>query len=142
MAKGIGQMNLEYVYLGFGIGLFGFFCFHRVFILTQPKIKAKITSRILDNLPKDGVLVEGLIAYPIAYQSHKRIVVIPHTPDMEKAKQQIDLSLKEFNLHYAVYSELWKTEEYLGYPAIEYIKKLRLLKTIQEDNEIYYIYEI
>ena len=117
--------------------------FNLTFFLSKPKIKAKITSRILNELPKDGILVEGLIAYPIAYQtSRKRVIVIPHEPDKLLAIQQTNLSINKFNLHYAVFSDLYKTELHLGYPAIEYIKSFKLLKEIKEDNDTYYIYEI
>lgn len=121
---------------------FAFLWFNRVFVFNQPKIKARVTSQYLDNLPKDGVLVEGLIAYPIAYRTRKRVVCIPHDPTREKARYQTDLSIKEFDLNYVVISNLWLTEIHLGYPAIEYIKSFKLLKTIREDNDIYYVYEI
>ena len=143
MGKGIPQFNLQWLnFAQFG-GVALFLCFQYTPILTKPKIKARITSRLIDRLPKDGVLVEGLIAYPIAYQSHKRIVVLPHEPDMETAKERTELSIKEFKLKYAVFSDAWKTEEHLGYPAIEYIKHcFKLIKTILENGDIYYIYEI
>jgi hypothetical protein len=152
IGKGIGQMNLQWLPYVLWALLAGFLYKNRVLCLFQPKIKAKVTSRILNHLPKDGVLVEGLIAYPIAYRSHKRVVVIPHDPDFVKAKEQVDLSIKEFDLHYIVISELWKTET-LDYPAIAYIQrtkvfegkefvpKFNLIKTIRENGDIYYIYE-
>ena len=124
------------------IGCVTFLCFHRVFCLSRPKIKARVTSRYLNHLPKDGILVEGLIAYPIAYLSHKRVVVIPHDPDEKEAISQVNLSIKEFDLHYAVFSELYKTELNLGYPAINYIKVFNLIKTIYENEDKYYIYEL
>jgi len=124
------------------IGCVTFLCFHRVFCLSRPKIKAKVTSRYLDHLPKDGVLVEGLIAYSVAFQSYRRrIVVIPHEPDEKEAIAQTKLSIKEFDLHYVVFSDLWKTE-LLAYPAINYIKTFSLIKIINEDKDRYYVYEI
>lgn len=120
------------------IGCLIFLYKNRVFILTQPKIKAKVTSRVLNHLPKDGVLVEGLICQPIAYQSHKRVVVIPHDPDRLLAGQQFYLSKEKFDLHYAVFSDRRDGE----YPAIDYIKSFKLIKEIREDNDKYYIYEI
>lgn len=142
LGKGVPQMLLEWLFLG-QIGLLvAFLAFNKVFILSQPKIKATVTSRYLDNLSKDGVLVEGLISYPIVYRSRKRIVVIPHEPDIDKAIKQVDLSIEKFDLHYAVFSDIWKTEEYLGYPAIYYIKSFKLIKTIKEDGDNYYVYEI
>lgn len=125
------------------IGLLIFLCFHRTPIWVKPKIKARVTSRLLDRLPRFGVLAEGLIAYPIAYQSNQRIAVIPHDPDPELAKQRVDLSMKEFDLRYAVISEAWKTEAHLGYPAIKYIQDtFKLIKIICEDGDRYFIYEI
>lgn len=142
IGKGSWQMPPQWVYFGQIIGLLGFLCLNRIWIFTQPRIRAKVTSRCLNHLPKDGVLVEGLIAYPIAYGSHTRVVVIPHDPDVKEAISQTKLSIKEFDLHYAVFSELYKTEKHLGYPAIEYIKSFKLIKTIKEDGDIYYIYEL
>jgi hypothetical protein len=142
LGKGVPQVNLYWAYFAF-LGLLGaFLCFNRTFMLYQPKIRARVTSFTLNGLPKDGVLVEGLIAYPVAYRSFKRIVVIPHPPEYEKAKEQVDLSIEHFDLHYAVFSDLYKTELHLGYPAIEYIKTFKLLKAIREDGDTYYIYEI
>ena len=142
IAKGVCVIPLQWANLGFWLFGFGFLCLNRVFILSKPKIKAKITSRILDHLSKNGILAEGLIAYPIAYRTNKRVVVIPHEPDKLLAIQQTNLSISKFNLHYAVFSELYKTELHLGYPAIEYMKSFTLIKTIEEDNDKYYIYEI
>jgi hypothetical protein len=112
------------------------------FCLSRPKIRAKNTSAYLSLLPKDGLLVEGLIAYPIAYLTDKRVIVLPHPPHPYIAKEQVDLSIAKFNLNYAIFSELYKTELHLGYPAIDYVKSFKLIKTIAEDNDIYYIYEI
>lgn len=143
LGKGIPQFNPQYLnFLLFG-GVALFLCFNRGIILENPKIKARVTSRIMNRFTKDGFLVEGLIAYPIAYQSHKRIVVIPHDPEEYIAIQRVNLSIKEFNLKYAVFSELWKSEEHLGYPAINYIKDhCLLINKVYENGDIYYIYEI
>ena len=142
LAKEVCVIPFQWANLGFWLFGFGFLCLNRAFILSRPKIKTLATSSFLNNLPKDGILVEGLIAYPIAYRSHKRIVVIPHEPDKLLARQQVNLSINKFDLHYAVFSELYKTELHLGYPAIEYIKSFELLNTIKEDDDIYYIYEV
>jgi len=143
MGKGVGQFPVGWSLYPLIISVVAFLCFHRSFILTNLKIKARVTSRIISRLPPGGVLVEGLIAYPIVFQTHKRIVVIPHDPESVLAKVRTDLSMKKFNLRYAVFSDLWKTEEHLGYPAIEYIKmNYNLIRTILEDGDKYYIYEI
>lgn len=125
------------------IGVIVYLYFHREFMLKVPEIKAEVTSRILNRLPYDGVMVEGLIAYPIAYNSHKRIVVLPHDPDKEEAAKRIWLSAMEFDLKYVVFSDLWKTEEHLGYPAIRIVRNnFMLIKKIYENKDVYYIYEI
>jgi hypothetical protein len=125
------------------LGCIIFLYFNRCFILSKLKIKARVTSYCLDMLPKDGLLVEGLIAYPIVYRTHKRVVVLPHSPNPEDAKYQTMLSIEQFSLNYAVFSDLWKTEETFGYPAIQFIKdNFKLLRTITEDQDTYYIYEI
>jgi len=148
VAKGVPQANLQGFNLAIGGGVVLFLYFNRVFMLSKPKIKARLTSMFLDRLASDsgfehGILSEGLIAYPIVYRCRQRIVVIPHDPDPILAEQRIKLSVEEFDLKYVVFSELWKTEEHLGYPAIQYIKdNYTLLKTILEDNDKYYIYEI
>lgn len=142
LAKGMLPLNSTILLICIVGLVVGFLALNHTWILTQPKIKAKTTSYILNYLPNDGILAEGLIAYPIAYQSDKRVVVIPHEPDELLAIQQINLSIREFDLHYAVFSELYKTELHLGYPAIDYIKSFKLLREIKEDNDTYYIYEI
>jgi len=143
LAKGVPQMDLRWLPYGLWAFLGVFLYKNRVLCLFQPKIKAKVVSRIIHHLPKDGILVEGLIAYPIAYRSHKRVVVIPHEPDEIKAIGQTNLSMKKFDLHYFVFSDLWETEKHLGYPAIDYIKRCHtLIKIIKEDNDTYYIYEV
>ena len=127
---------------------------NRTFALTPPKIKARLTSHYIDDLPHNGaVMVEGIIAYPIAYRSNRRVIVIPHDPIKLKAIEQIKLSIRIFDVRYIVLSDLWLTEKHLGYPAIkyiqntkyfnglEYVNKFKLLKTIHEDEDNYYVYE-
>ena len=123
------------------LGTLIFLYFNRKHILTKPKIKGKAVCAYLDSLPKNGVLAEGVIAYYLAYGSHKRVVVLPRDPDEIKAIDQILLSKKEFLLHYAVISEAWKKEK-LPYPAIKYIRLHTLLKTIEQNGDTYYVYEI
>jgi hypothetical protein len=142
LAKSIPQLPLQWLYLSVGALLVGFLYKNRVLCFAKPKIKALETSKFLDTLPKDGVLAEGLIAYFIAHNSKKRVVVIPHAPEFGDAVYQTKLSIEHFDLNYAVISDLWKTEEHLGYPAIRYIKLFKLIKTIQEDGDTYFIYEI
>lgn len=142
IGKGFPQMPGIWLNLGVLAALAVFLRLNRVPMLYQPKIKARITSKYLDTLPKDGVLVEGLIAYPIAFRSSKRVVVLPHDPDIEDAISHTDLSIDKFDLHYAVVSELWKIEEHLGYPAVAYVQSFKLIHTVREDRDIYYIYEI
>ena len=142
LAKGcpiVPEICLYFVFLGI---LAGFWWFNRCLLFPKPKWQEKTVSAYLKALPEDGILAEGLIAYSLAYLTDKRIVVIPHAPEKEEAIKQTDLSIKEFNLHYAVFSELYKTELHLGYPAIEYIKTFKLINTIQEEGDIFYIYEI
>lgn len=142
IGKGFPYVLPQWVYFALWGVLPVFLWFHREICLREPKIKANVISRFLNHLPKDGILVEGLIAYPIAYRSHKRVVVLPHEPDPAIAKFQTDLSIDKLDLNYAVFSDLWKTEEHLGYPAIDYIKTFNLIKTIKEDNDTYYIYDL
>ena len=143
MGLGIGQMTTQWLLYPIILGVVAFLYFHHTSLLANPKIKATVTSRIINRLGGDGVLVEGLIAYPIAYQTHKRVVVIPHNPNPTLANYLIKLSIKEFKLKYIVISDLWKTEEHLGYPAIKYIKEnYPLIRMIREDNDTYNIYEI
>jgi hypothetical protein len=143
LAKGLPIVPIQWLNLAIGAGLGGFLWFNRVFMLTKPKIKAVETSRYLDNLPKDGVLVEGLIAYPIAYNSKKRVVVLPHNPDPIDARFQTLLSIGQFDLNYVVISDMWKIEEHLGYPAVNFVKEhFRLIATIVEDNDVYRVFAI
>lgn len=133
---------------------------NRYFIFTMNRIEQcdKVAS-VIDTLPGDGVLAEGLIVDALVYNSKKRIVTLPRSPNPVAAKEQIDLSIKAFDLHYLVLSEFWKIElDILPYPAVEYIKnnpdKFKLIKRVYEryDNGIrsnairsddtFYIYEI
>lgn len=143
IAKSFPEMPEKGLFLPSIFAVAAFLYLHRGILLRNPKIKASVTSRIIQHLPKDGVLTEGLIAYPIAYNTTKRVVVIPHDPIKQFAIERVKLSIEKFNLNYIVFSDLWKTEEYLGYPAIDYIKQNYLLiNKILEDNDTYYIYEV
>ncbi len=133
---------------------------NRYFIFTLDRIEASDkVGAVLDSLPKDGVLSEGLIADALVYNCNKRIVVLPRSPDPEAAREQTDLSIKVFDLHYVVLSEFYKIElGILAYPAVEYIQKnpdkFKLIKTAYEhynkgvpsnilrDDDIFYIYEV
>lgn len=142
IAKGLPNMPELWLYVAFEGTLAGFLWFNRRLLYPKPKFQGKKTSAYLKSLPEDGILCEGLIAYSMAYLTDKRIVVIPHTPNPQKAIAQTNLSIKEFNLHYAVFSELYKTELHLGYPAIEYIKLFKLINTIKEEGDTFYVYAI
>lgn len=133
---------------------------NRYFIFTLGRIEqCDKVAGVIDNLPDDGVMAEGLIADALVYNSGKRIVVLPRTPDPAAAKEQINLSIKAFDLHYVVLSEFWKIElNILPYPAVEYIKngpdKFKLIKTVYErynngirsnimrNDDTFYIYEV
>lgn len=133
---------------------------NRYFIFTLGRIEqCDKVAGVIDNLPFDGIMSEGLIADALVYNSHKRIVALPRTPDPAAAKEQIDLSIKAFDLHYIVLSEFWKIElPILAYPATAYIMnspdKFKLIKTVYEkynngirsnilrDDDTFYIYEI
>ena len=160
--KNIAQTNWLTVFLIISLILLVGMTFkkNRYFIFTLGRIEAcdKVAS-VLDRLPDDGIMSEGLIADALVYNSHKRIVVLPRTPDPTAAKEQIDLSIKAFDLHYIVLSEFWKIElAILAYPATAYIMnspdKFRLIKVLYENynrgipsnamrqDDIFYIYEI
>ena len=141
LGKGFPIVNYNIIFGGVLTGIFGFLWFNRHWLYSKPIVQARGVSAYLQALPKDGILAEGLIAYSIAYLTDKRVVVIPHEPDKLMAREQVNLSMEEFDLNYAVFSDLYKTELHLGYPAIDYIKTFNLLTTIQEDKDIYYIYE-
>ena len=143
LAKGCPIVSLQWVYFLFLGALGGFLWVNRHIIFTlNCNTQGKVTATYLNSLPHNGILVEGLIAYSMAYLTDKRVVVIPHEPDNLLARQQVNLSIAKFDLHYAVFSELYKTELHLGYPAIDYVKSFKLLNIIEEDKDIYYIYEI
>jgi hypothetical protein len=143
LAKGLPQLSIQALNFAILVIGIGFLSQMRATLLTNPKIKALETSKYLNSLPLNGLLVEGLIAYPIAYNSSKRVVVLPHNPDPIDARSQTRMSIGQFDLNYAVISEMWKIEEHLGYPAVNFVKKhFTLIKTIEEDGDIYRIYEI
>lgn len=142
LAKGLPNIPAGWLYLAFGSVLTGFLWLNRHLLYPKPKYQGLAVSAYLKALPQDGILCEGLIAYSMAYLTNKRIVVIPHTPNLNHAINQVNLSIQEFNLHYAVFSELYKTELHLGYPAIEYIKLFKLINTIEEGKDTYYVYTL
>ena len=109
-----------------------------MFFLSKPKIRAKLTSKFLNTLPKDGVMADGPIAYYLAYQTDKRVVIIPHERGDDIG--QTMLSIKEFKLSYAVISK--KHTDFYHPPATEFIKQWKLIITIWEDEDFYTIYEI
>ena len=155
LAKGLPQIPEIWLFWGVLALAFGFLGFMRATAFTKPKIKARLTARYLDSLPAPwGIMSDGIIGYYLAYRSKKRIVVIPHDPDPIKARHQMKLTMDKFLVKYAVFSDLYLTEMHLKYPAIHYIKntkvyngkewvhKFKLLKTIKEDNDTYYVYEL
>ncbi|MDI6606675.1 MAG: hypothetical protein QME65_06010, partial [Candidatus Omnitrophota bacterium] len=128
------------------------------FIFTLGRIEAcDKVGVVLDNLPEDGVLAEGLLSDALVYNCKKRVVTLPRSPVPEAAREQTDLSIKAFDLHYVLLSEFWKREE-LDYPAVAYIQnnpdKFKLIKTIREHydkgissnawrkEDTFYIYEV
>ncbi len=142
LAKGLPIVPEVWLFWGVLCLCFGFLCFQRAFIFTKPKIKAFLVGQYLDSLPRNGVLCEGIIANSVAYRTKKRVVVLPHDNCKENAIYQTNLSIEKFNLNYAVFSNLWMKDIHLGYPAIDYIKKFQWIKTIMEDNDFYYIYDL
>lgn len=142
LGKEFPHLPLQCLYFAF-IGVAIVFLFkNHAWLFPKPKWQGGAIAGYLRTLPKDGILAEGLIAYSMAYLTDKRVVVIPHTPDINEAIRQTDLSIKEFDLSYVVFSELYETDIHLGYPAIDYIKSFKLISIIQEKEDIYYIYEI
>ena len=118
------------------IGCLGFLYFNRVFFLIPPAIRAKKAGSVLRNLPKDGILAEGMICQPIAYWTDRRVVVLSYAPHLGDSIYQTDLAIEKFDLHYAVLTGI-KSK------ASEYIRQtFKLLTTIEEDNDTCYIYEI
>jgi len=143
LAQGVGIVPQNWVLWGLGGFLLGFLVLNRIPIVKRRScLVGAVTSRILDHLPLDGVLCEGLIAYPIALLSKKRVVVMTHSPDYVQAKYETDLAIKEFKLNYAVFSDNWISQYWEGYPVIDYVKTFKLIKTIKESGDKYYIYEI
>lgn len=112
---------------------------------------------VLDGLPKDGVLSEGLLADALVYNCKKRVVTLPRSPVPKAAIEQTEMSIKAFDLHYVLLSEFWKIES-LAYPAVTYIQsnpdKFKLIKIVYEQydkgissniwrrEDIFYIYEV
>ena len=110
-----------------------------MFLFSKPKSKAVEVSRFVDSLPKDGVMCDGPIAYFLAYQTDKRVVIIPH--ERVSDVYQTLLSIKEFHLNYAVISNN-HTKKYHP-PATKFIEEnFMFLISIEEDNDEYFVYEI
>lgn len=142
LAKGLPQVPVEWLFLVSSFLLVGFLCFQRASLFTKPKIKGLETSKYIDSLPLDGVMAEGLISHFIAYGTDKRVVIIPHERGLD-IKQTL-LSIKEFDLNYAVISDIYK-QVYKSntYPALEFIAKyFDLLEIIKEDGNVYYVYQV
>ena len=113
------------------------------FIFTLPKkIIAQETSKFLEGLPYDGIIADGLIAYSLAYNLTKRVVVLTHTFNLNQAIHETLLAKEKFDLNYAVISNRSKSERCIGYAVLDYINIHNLMKTIREDNDVYKIYEI
>jgi len=138
LAKGFPEVPLGWLWLSVGALVAGFLYKNRVLCFTKPKIKVKITSRVLNNLVLDGLLVDGYICQPIAYQTKKRILVLSRDPIMDRAIYQTDLVIEKFGINYIVLSE-----KHIDYPAASYITNcFDYFKTVKEDGDTYYIYEI
>jgi hypothetical protein len=131
---------------------------NRYFIFTLSRIEQCDTvGAILNSLPKDGIITDGLLGNGLVYNCDKRIVTLPRSSVTEDAQEQTDLAIQVFDLHYVLVSEFWRIEE-LPYPAIAYIKnnpdKFKLIKIAYEEYDrvipsnaliradIFYIYEI
>ena len=142
IGKGFPQVPEKWMFLGQMGMLAVFLSLQRATLLTKPRIKAKTTSMFLDTLPQNGVMVEGLISHFIAYGTKKRVVIIPHERGTDI--EQMFLSIKVFNLHYAVISDVYKSVYKEGtYPALEYIETFYpLIQTIEEDENVYHVYEV
>jgi hypothetical protein len=139
----LGNIPQIWLYLGTTAFLAGFLYKNRQFVLTiKRRYIARVTSQKLDRLPKDGVICEGFIAHAIAYNSRKRVVIFTENPNYEQAKYETDLAIKEFDLNYAVFSDNYIFNYSKGLPAIDYIKTFKLIDTIKEVDNTYYIYEI
>jgi len=110
-----------------------------VFIFSKPKTKAVEVSKYVESLPKDGVMCDGPIAYFFAYQTNKRVVIIPH--ERVSDVYQTILSIQEFNLSYAVISNN-HTKKYHP-PATQFIQEnFEFIYSTPEDNDVYFVYEI
>jgi hypothetical protein len=143
LAKGLPHIDTQWLSFAQIAAFLAFLWHNRLFMLSKPKIRAQFAGRILADLPKDGILSEGMICQPIAYWTDKRVVVLSYEPKIGQAVYQTDLAIEKFDLHYAVLTDV-KSK------ASAYIKQTcKLLTTINEDNrtinepdENYYIYEI
>lgn len=136
LAKGIPPIPSGAIYIIQGILVAGFLIFNHVLSTTKPYIKCKKVSRYLNTLSEDGVIVEGMICQPIAYQTNKRVIVLTREPIEYPAVCQTKLAIKEFKINYAVLSDCGYT------PAIGYIKNRYLIKKVKEDDTTYYVYEL
>lgn len=142
LAKGLPIVPIIWLKFAIWGGVVAFLALNRVFMLSKPKIRAWKTSCFLENIfsitKEDGFLVEGMICQPIAYWcDFLRVIVISADPNPENAIYQTNLAINRFNLKYVVFSQ--RRQEC---PAIDYIKTFKMIQTIREDNDVYYIYEI
>lgn len=84
-------------------------------------------------------MADGPIAYFLAYQTDKRVVIIPH--ERVSDVYQTLLSVVQFDLNYAVISKK-HTEKY-NPPATAYIQEnFDFLFSVKEDSDEYFIYEV
>ena len=110
-----------------------------MFLFPKLKLKAVGTSYFLTFLPEDGIMADGPLAYFLAYQTDKRVVIIPHERGSDI--YQTLLSITQFDLNYAVISKN-HTEKYHP-PATEYIQQnFEFISTIMEDDDVYTIYKV
>ena len=114
-----------------------------LFFLAKPKLKEKRTSSFINFLPKDGIMADGGLAYFLAYQTYKRVVIIPHHETNDDIYQTL-LAISEFDLNYAVISDEYKKLYKPGtYPALDFIELFfKEITSIQEDGDVYHIYQV
>jgi len=136
LAKGIPPIPTGVIFIIQGVLLSVFLIFHHVLFTAKPNIKAKGVSKYLNSLPGDGVIVDGMICQPIAYQTNKRVIVLTREPKEPEAIYQTDLAINEFKTNYAVIRECDYTS------ATLYIRDHKLIRTIKEDNTIYHVYQL
>ncbi len=132
------KIGYEAFFVIFLLGIFIKFTQGNYLVFKLKKINQcdNLSQRVF-FLPKDGILVEGLISQALAYHTKKRIIVLPRTPNKEKAIEQLNKSIEVFKINYIIISEFYKIEE-LPYPIIEYIKtssKFKLIHTLEESYE-------